>query len=43
VAKEPVKKVATAVLVETEILEYQIRERAYELYEERGNEDGHDV
>ena len=42
-AKEPVEKVATAVLVETEILEYQIRERAYELYEERGIEDGHDV
>jgi len=42
-AKEPGKRPIASVLVEPEILEYQIRERAYELYEERGNEDGHDV
>jgi Protein of unknown function (DUF2934) len=27
---------------EPQELEHQIRERAYELYEERGREDGHD-
>jgi hypothetical protein len=42
-AKEPGKRPITSVPVEPEILEYQIRERAYELYQERGNEDGHDV
>ncbi len=36
------KKPATSALVEPEILEDQIRARAYELYEERGKEDGHD-
>jgi hypothetical protein len=40
--KELGKKPATSVLVAPEILEDQIRARAYELYEERGKEDGHD-
>jgi H+-transporting ATPase len=30
-------------LAEAKPLEDQIRQRAYELYEERGREDGHDV
>jgi len=30
-------------LSEAKRLEDQIRQRAYELYEERGREDGHDV
>jgi hypothetical protein len=30
-------------LSEAKPLEDQIRQRAYELYEERGREDGHDV
>jgi hypothetical protein len=37
------KKPATSVLVEPKVLEDQIRARAYELYEERGKEDGNDV
>ena len=41
--KEPGKKPAKSVPVEPEILEDQIRARAYELYEERGKEDGHDL
>ena len=41
--KELGKKPAKSVLVEPEILEDQIRSRAYELYEERGKEDGHDL
>ena len=40
--KERGKKPAISVLVAPEILEDQIRARAYELYEERGKEDGHD-
>jgi len=39
--KEPGKKPARSVLVEPEILEDQIRARAYELCEERGKEDGY--
>jgi hypothetical protein len=35
----PPKKLPTAI---NEPQEHQIRERAYELYEERGREDGHD-
>ncbi len=30
-------------IVEPDTLEDQIRARAYELYEERGKEDGHDL
>ena len=41
--KELGKKPAISVLVAPEILEDQIRARAYELYEERGKEDGHDL
>ncbi len=37
----PPKKPPTAIN-EPQELEHQIRERAYELYEERGREDGHD-
>ena len=37
------KKPATSVLVDPETLEDQIRARAYELYEERGKEDGNDL
>ena len=37
----PSKKLPTAIN-EPQELEHQIRERAYELYEERGREDGHD-
>jgi hypothetical protein len=41
--KELGKKLATSALVEPETLEDQIRARAYELYEERGKEEGHDL
>jgi hypothetical protein len=41
--KEQGKKPATSELVEPETLEDQIRARAYELYEERGMEDGNDL
>ena len=34
---------ATSVLTEPKTLEDQIRRRAYELYEKRGREDGHDL
>lgn len=34
---------ATSALAEPKTLEDQIRRRAYELYEERGREDGHDM
>ncbi|MGO9432799.1 MAG: DUF2934 domain-containing protein [Terracidiphilus sp.] len=37
------KKPAVSALIEPETLEDQIRARAYELYEERGKEDGHDL
>jgi hypothetical protein len=40
--KDPTKKTPTAVS-ESQELEIQIRERAYELYEARGREDGHDL
>jgi Protein of unknown function (DUF2934) len=42
-AKEPRTKAATSGVVGPEILEDQIRARAYELYEEGGKEDGHDL
>ena len=41
--KELGKKPATSELVEPETLEDQIRARAYELYAERGKEDGNDL
>jgi hypothetical protein len=41
--REPGKKPITSALVQPEILEDQIRARAYELYEERGKEDGNHV
>ena len=34
---------ATSALAEPKTLEDQIRRRAYELYEERGREDGHEL
>ena len=37
------KKPATSVPVDPKVLEDQIRARAYELYEERGKEEGNDV
>ena len=42
-AKEPGKKPAISAPVDPDTFEDQIRARAYELYEERGKEDGHDV
>ena len=38
----PPKKPPATVISESQELEYQIRRRAYELYEERGREDGHE-
>ena len=37
------KKSPTAVTSDPQDLEHQIRPRAYELYEARGREDGHEV
>jgi hypothetical protein len=37
------KKSPTAVTSDPQDLEHQIRLRAYELYEARGGEDGHEV
>ena len=39
---DPPKKLPTSVTIEPQELEDQIRLRAYELYEERGRQDGHD-
>jgi DUF2934 family protein len=39
----PPKKSPTTVTSEPHELEHQIRLRAYELYEARGREDGHDL
>jgi len=39
----PPKKSPTSVTSEPHELEHQIRLRAYELYEARGREDGHEV
>ena len=41
--KEPGRKPAISALVDPDTFEDQIRARAYQLYEERGKEDGHDV
>ena len=41
---DPTKKSSAMVASDRpEELEYQIRQRAYELYEARGREDGHDL
>jgi Protein of unknown function (DUF2934) len=37
------KKQPTTDISELQEFEYQIRRRAYELYEERGREDGHEL
>ncbi len=37
------KKPSAAAVSDPQELEIQIRERAYELYEARGREDGHDL
>lgn len=43
-AKNPHKKSPVSVATESHAnLEEEIRRRAYELYEERGREDGHDL
>ena len=39
----PPKKSPTTATSEPQELEHQIRLRAYELYEERGREDGHEL
>jgi hypothetical protein len=39
----PPKKSPATVTKEPQELEHQIRSRAYELYESRGREDGHDT
>jgi len=41
-AKDPAKKPPATVASDQE-LEIQIRQRAYELYEARGREEGHDL
>ena len=41
--KEVTKKQPTSVTSEPQELEYQIRLRAYELYEARGRKDGHEL
>ncbi len=40
---DPTKKPPPKAVSEPKQLEDQIRERAYELYESRGREDGHDL
>ncbi len=42
-AKDPAKKPPATVASSPQGLENQIRQRAYELYEERGREDGRDL
>jgi Protein of unknown function (DUF2934) len=41
--KDPTKKPAATAVSDPQELEIQIRERAYELYEASGREDGHDL
>ena len=41
--KDPTKKPPTTAVSESQELENQIRQHAYELYEARGREDGHDL
>ncbi len=42
-SNDPAKKPPATVLSDPQELERQIRQRAYELYQERGGEDGHDL
>ena len=42
-AKDPTKKPPATIISDSQELENQIRQRAYELYEARGGEDGHDL
>ncbi len=42
-SQSPTKKPSAAVASDPEELERQIRQRAHELYEARGREDGHDL
>ncbi len=42
-SSDPTKKPPLKAVSEPEQLQDQIRERAYELYESRGREDGHDL
>ena len=42
-SQDPTKKTTSITTHPNPSLEQQIRERAYELYEERGREDGHDL
>ncbi len=42
-ARDTEKKPPTSVQGEPQTLEEDVRRRAYELYEERGREDGHEV
>jgi hypothetical protein len=42
-AKDHIKKPSLSVATVPQGLEDQIRQRAYELYEARGREDGHDL
>ena len=41
--KDPTKKPPTTAVSESQELENQIRQHAYELYEARGREDGYDL
>ena len=43
IAKDPTKKPPATIISDSQELENQIRQRAYELYEARGGEDGHDL
>ena len=42
-AKDPTKKSPSTTMSDPQELEIQIRERAYELYEARSREEGHDL
>ncbi len=42
-SQNPTKKPSATVASDPEELERQIRRRAYEIYEARGREDGHDL
>jgi len=43
VSQDPTKKATNTVTRPNPSLEQQIRSRAYQLYEERGREDGHEL
>ena len=42
-SQNPTKKPSATAATDPEGLEREIRRRAYEIYEERGREDGHDL